>query len=76
MEQARELEAQGRLREALMVSLGALLQALNHLQDSLLGLQMNLKRARQEINHEAPGLRGNRSQTLPDEIPKKLRILH
>lgn len=76
MEQARELAAQGQLREALVISLGALVQALNHLKDSLLELQMNLKVVQQQMNHEAPALQKS-SEVLSAQIQKqKLLLLH
>ncbi len=53
LQQARELMAQGKSEQALVVALAALQTALNNLRDSLLSLQNNLTQMRLNLEKSA-----------------------
>jgi hypothetical protein len=74
MEQARRLMEKGQHRESLLLALEVLLQELNNLRESLIGLQMI---AQLELKPSAPPVQ--EEPTEPDLFwlpPVKTRIVH
>ena len=76
LEQAQELMQRGHSREALVIAMNALLQALNNLRSSLLSLQTGLAEV-QELFPLNPAPARVKAAAAPYlELVKKPRILH
>jgi hypothetical protein len=71
MERARQLMAQGRTQEALLLTLDVLLQALDHLRDSLISV-----RAAMDLDPPSVTPPEDEDQSEPSGNPKKPRSLH